>query len=46
MKSVYICGSFRFYDDMVALRNALQAQGIRCEWPTPGLRFRVAPPRP
>ena len=38
MKSVCICGSFRFYDDMVALRDALQAQGIPCEWPTPGPR--------
>jgi nucleoside 2-deoxyribosyltransferase len=38
MKSVCICGSFRFYDEMVALRNALQAQGVRCEWPTPGPR--------
>jgi nucleoside 2-deoxyribosyltransferase len=38
MKSVCICGSFRFYDEMVVLRNALQAQGIPCEWPTPGPR--------
>jgi nucleoside 2-deoxyribosyltransferase len=38
MKSVCICGSFRFYDEMVALRNALQAQGIPCEWPMPGPR--------
>jgi nucleoside 2-deoxyribosyltransferase len=38
MKSVCICGSFRFYDDMVALREALQAQGVPCEWPTPGPR--------
>jgi nucleoside 2-deoxyribosyltransferase len=38
MKSVCICGSFRFYDDMVALRHALQAQGVHCEWPTPGPR--------
>jgi nucleoside 2-deoxyribosyltransferase len=38
MKSVCLCGSFRFYDDMVALREALQAHGVHCEWPTPGLR--------
>jgi nucleoside 2-deoxyribosyltransferase len=38
MKSVCICGSFRFYDDMVALRHALQAQVVHCEWPTPGPR--------
>jgi nucleoside 2-deoxyribosyltransferase len=38
MKSVCICGSFRFYDEMVALRDALQAQGVHCEWPTPGPR--------
>jgi nucleoside 2-deoxyribosyltransferase len=38
MKSVCICGSFRFYEDMIQLRNALQAQGVRCEWPLPGPR--------
>ncbi len=38
MTSVCICGSFRFYDEMVQLRNALQARGIMCEWPTPGPR--------
>ena len=38
MKSVCICGSFRFYEEMVDLRNALQARGIRCEWPLPGPR--------
>jgi nucleoside 2-deoxyribosyltransferase len=38
MKSVCICGSFRFYDEMVALRNALQARRIHCEWPTLGPR--------
>jgi nucleoside 2-deoxyribosyltransferase len=38
MKSVCICGSFRFYDEMVALRDALQARRIMCEWPTPGPR--------
>jgi nucleoside 2-deoxyribosyltransferase len=38
MKSVCICGSFRFYDEMVALRNALRARGVLCEWPTPGPR--------
>lgn len=38
MKSVCICGSFRFYDEMVALRNALLARGSLCEWPTPGPR--------
>lgn len=38
MKSVCICGSFRFYEEMVQLRDALQACGVRCEWPLPGLR--------
>jgi len=36
MKSVCLCGSFRFYGDMVALREALRAQGVHCEWPKPG----------
>ena len=36
MKSVCICGSFRFYEEMVQLRNVLQARGILCEWPLPG----------
>jgi len=38
IKSVCICGSFRFYDEMVQLRNALQARGVICEWPMPGPR--------
>ena len=38
MKSVCICGSFRFYEEMVELRNALQSRGVRCEWPPPGPR--------
>ena len=38
MKSVCICGSFRFYEEMVDLRNALQARGVLCEWPLPGPR--------
>jgi nucleoside 2-deoxyribosyltransferase len=38
MKSVCICGSFRFYEEMVQLRNTLQARGVRCEWPLPGPR--------
>jgi hypothetical protein len=38
MKSVCLCGSFRFYDEMVDLRNALQARGAIYEWPTPGPR--------
>ena len=38
MQSVCICGSFRFYEEMVELRNALQARGVRCEWPLPGPR--------
>jgi len=38
MQSVCICGSFRFYEEMVQLRNTLQAQGVRCEWPLPGPR--------
>ena len=38
MKSVCICGSFRFYDEMMDLRNALHARGARCEWPVPGPR--------
>jgi nucleoside 2-deoxyribosyltransferase len=36
MKSVCICGSFRFYEEMVQLRDALQARGVCCEWPLPG----------
>ena len=36
MKSVCICGSFRFYEEMVQLRNALQARSVLCEWPLPG----------
>jgi nucleoside 2-deoxyribosyltransferase len=35
---VCICGSFRFYDEMVGLRNALHARGALCEWPTPSPR--------
>jgi nucleoside 2-deoxyribosyltransferase len=42
MKSVCICGSFRFYEEMVDLRKALQARGVLCEWPLPGPRR--APP--
>ena len=38
MKSVCICGSFRFYEEMVDLRHALQARGVLCEWPLPGPR--------
>jgi nucleoside 2-deoxyribosyltransferase len=38
MKSVCIYGSFRFYDEMVALRNELQARGGFCEWPAAGPR--------
>ena len=38
MQSVCICGSFRFYEEMVQLRNTLQARGVRCEWPLPGPR--------
>jgi nucleoside 2-deoxyribosyltransferase len=38
MQSVCICGSFRFYEEMVDLRQALQACGILCEWPLPGPR--------
>jgi hypothetical protein len=38
MTSVCICGSFRFYEEMVQLRNALQARGALCEWPLPGPR--------
>ena len=38
MKSVCICGSFRFYEEMVQLRNALQARSVLCEWPLPGPR--------
>ena len=36
MKSVCICGSFRFYEELVQLRNTLQARGVLCEWPLPG----------
>jgi nucleoside 2-deoxyribosyltransferase len=38
MKSVCICGSFRFYEEMVQLRNALHMRGVHCEWPLPGPR--------
>jgi len=38
MKTVCICGSFKFYDEMVDLRGALEVRGIRCEWPRPGPR--------
>jgi nucleoside 2-deoxyribosyltransferase len=38
MKSVCICGSFRFYEEMVQLRNMLHARGALCEWPLPGPR--------
>jgi nucleoside 2-deoxyribosyltransferase len=38
MKSVCICGSFKFYDEMGDLRTVLQARGIICEWPTLGPR--------
>jgi nucleoside 2-deoxyribosyltransferase len=38
MQSVCICGSRRFYEEMVQLRNTFQARGIRCEWPLPGPR--------
>ena len=38
MTSVCICGSFRFYEEMVQLRNMLQARGVLCEWPQPGPR--------
>ncbi len=36
MKSVCICGSFRFYEEMVEFRNALLARDVVCEWPLPG----------
>jgi nucleoside 2-deoxyribosyltransferase len=36
MKSVCICSSFRFYEEMVDLGKALQARGFLCEWPLPG----------
>jgi nucleoside 2-deoxyribosyltransferase len=38
MKSVCICGSFRFYEEMVQLRSTLHARGVLCEWPLPGPR--------
>ena len=38
MQSVCICGSFRFYEEMVQLSNTLQARGVRCEWPLSGPR--------
>ena len=34
MKTVCMCGSFRHYDEMFALRDALLASGASCEWPT------------
>jgi nucleoside 2-deoxyribosyltransferase len=39
MRSVCICGSFRFYEEMVQLQNALHARGVLCEWPLPGARY-------
>ena len=38
MKTVCMCGSFRHYDEMLALRDALLASGASCEWPTTELR--------
>jgi nucleoside 2-deoxyribosyltransferase len=38
VQSVCICGSFKFYEEMVQLRNTLQARGVRCEWPLSGPR--------
>ena len=38
MQSVCICGSFRFYEEMVQLRNTLHTRGVLCEWPLPGPR--------
>jgi hypothetical protein len=38
MKAVCICGSFRFYEEMVQLRHTLPARGVRCEWPLRGPR--------
>ena len=38
MKTVCICGSFRHYDGMLALRDTLLAIGASCEWPTTELR--------
>ena len=38
MTSVCICGSFRFYDEMLDLREGLHARGVLCEWPMPGPR--------
>ena len=29
-----MCGSFRHYDEMLALRAVLLASGASCEWPT------------
>lgn len=37
MKTICLCGSFRHYDEMLALRDALLATGARCEWPTADL---------
>ncbi len=34
MKTVCMCGSFRHYDQMLVLRDALLAIGASCEWPT------------
>ena len=38
MTSVCICGSFRFYDEMLHLRDALHACRVLCEWPMLGSR--------
>ena len=34
MKTVCMCGSFKHYDEMLVLRDALLRSGASCEWPT------------
>src|SRR2546426_95473 len=36
-QTVCLCGSFRHWAEMLALREALLAGGAPCEWPTPEL---------
>jgi hypothetical protein len=39
---VCLCGSFRFYDEMLALATALRSRGVPCEWPPEGPRTAPA----
>ena len=35
VKSIVICASFRFYQEVLALQQTLETAGIRCEIPVP-----------